>query len=190
MGGPLTNAGSFLITTLFGIYLLIVMLRFLFQYFRIDFYNPISQFLLKATNPVLIPLRRMIPGAAGIDWSSILLMLAIKMIETLLVILMLGGKPGLSAMLLISIAGLLSLLMNVFLFSIIIQVVLSWVSPGTHNPMTSIIYSLTEPILRPVRNALPPMGGLDLSPLVVLIALQLISILFTDPLTQTGWKLL
>ncbi len=190
MGDPITNAGSFLVTTLFGLYLLIVMLRLLFQTLRVDPYNQISQFILKATNPVLQPLRRVIPGVGGIDWSCIVLLLGLKLIETALVIIMLGGSPAFIGMLVISIAGLLSLFLNVFLFSIIIQVVLSWVSPGAYNPMTSIIYSITEPLLRPVRNMLPAMGGLDLSPLLVLIGIQLVNILFVDPLTKTGWSLL
>ncbi len=190
MGGPLTNAGTFLVSTVFGLYLLIVMLRFIFAVLRIDFYNPISQFLVKATNPLLRPMRKVIPGAAGIDWSSVLLMMALKIVETTLIILILGVLPAVGALLVISAAGLLDLFLKVFLFSILIQVILSWVAPGTHNPMTSIIYQLSEPVLRPARNMLPAMGGFDLSPILVLIALQLLNILLVEPLSQMGWKML
>lgn len=191
MPGPyFSDAATFLISTLFGIYILAVMLRFLLAWVRADFYNPLSQFLVKVTSPTLRPLRRWIPGVGGIDLAAVALMLGLKLIELWLVYRVAGYSPGLGGLSVLAVANLLSLAFYVFLIAILIQVVLSWVAPGTYNPAVSLIYSLTEPILRPIRRLLPPMGGLDLSPLVALIALQLVSMLLIAPIRDIGRSLL
>ncbi|MDP1708497.1 MAG: YggT family protein [Gammaproteobacteria bacterium] len=181
-GGYFSNAGVFLIQTLFHLYILIVLLRLLLQLVRADFYNPLSQFLVKATNPVVVPLRRVIPGLLNIDLASVLLLLALKMTELVLLGLLAGHSWNIGSLLLVSVAELLGLLFHVFLFSILIQVILSWIRPGEHNPLTALLHSLNEPLLAPARRMVPPMGGLDLSPIVVLIALQLASMLIVAPL--------
>lgn len=190
MSNPLTDAGQFLISTIFGLYLSIVALRFLLQWVRADFYNPLSQFIVKATNPPLRYLRRWIPGYGGIDWPSLVLMLALQMIE---IVLLLWIGPGLApsflGLLILSVAQILQLIIYIFFFSIIIEIVLSWVNPGAYNPITVIIYRLNEPLLRPARRLLPPLGGLDFSPMVVLILLQLAIILFIRPLMAMGYTL-
>jgi YggT family protein len=189
-GSYIAEAMTFLIETVFELYILAVMLRFLLQLFRADFYNPISQFLIKITTPVLRPLRRWIPGFAGIDVAALALMAILKFIEIVLIAAVNGYIPGIGGLLIVSIASLLQLLIYVFIVAILIQVVLSWIAPDTYNPMTSILRSLCGPLLRPVRHRLPSLGGLDLSPLVVLIVLQLILILFVAPLADWGRNLL
>lgn len=183
MGNPVSSATEFLIRTLFDLYILVVMLRFLLQLVRADFYNPLSQFVVRATNPPLVPLRRLIPGLGGIDVSALLLALALKMIE-LAVISLVRGASGidLMALVVVSLADLTQLVVYIFIIAIIIQVVLSWVSPGVYNPMTVLLHSLTEPLMRPARRIVPTFSGLDLSPLVVLIVLQLVLILIVAPL--------
>ena len=177
------NATHFLIQTLFGLYILIVMLRFLLQLVRADFYNPISQIIVTVTQPVLTPLRRIIPGYAGIDLASVALMLVLKCLEIALLLSVSGAAIG-------SIIGLLAfsavevarLALNVFVWSILIQVILSWIQlllgqggPGHYNPVIGLLHSLNEPLLGPARRLIPPISGLDLSPLVVLIGLQLVA---------------
>lgn len=184
MSGYVGNAGIFLIKTLFDLFILAVMLRFLFQLVRADFYNPLSQVLVKITNPLLIPLRRIIPGIGGIDGASIVLMMSLKYIELLTIILIKGGAFLPVAITMLSLTELLSQLVYVFIFSIIIQVIISWISPGTYNPVVSLIYSLNEPLMRPARRVIPPIGGMDLSPLVVLLALQLCLMLIIAPLND------
>ena len=186
MGNPLSEAGAFLVETLFGLYILAVMLRFLLQWVRADFYNPISQFLVKATNPPLLPLRRVIPGWMGIDLAAVVLMLVLQCLEWLMIAALRGVSLSLGALLVLSVAKLLSLLLDVFLFAILIQVVLSWVSPGTHNSATALLYRLTEPLLGPARRMIPPMGGLDFSPIAVLVGIQLLHILLIKPLLSWG----
>ena len=191
MGNPYVgNAATFLITTAFGLYILIVMLRFVLQIVRADFYNPVSQFIVRATNPVLRPLRRFIPGAGGIDLAAVLLMVTLKYVELSLTAWVVGHSPQFVGLLMLSVAHLLSLLVNVFFFAIIIQVILSWVNPGNYNPVIALVSSLTEPLLGPARRVIPPMGGLDLSPIVVLIALKLLDFLFIAPIMDTARNLL
>ncbi|MGD8908755.1 MAG: YggT family protein [Chromatiales bacterium] len=178
----LTNPIIFLIQTLFGLYILAVLLRFFLQWVRADFYNPISQFLVKATNPPLKLLRRIVPGLGGIDLASLVLAWLLKSIEILLIILLSGSAVNLVAPLIWAIPELVELVINIFLFAILIQVILSWVSPGSYNPASALLYSLTAPVLRPAQRILPPMGGLDLSPMLVMIGLVLLKMLLLPPL--------
>jgi YggT family protein len=190
MGGYGTNAIEFLIQTIFGLYLVAVMLRVLLQLTRADFYNPVSQFLVKVTNPPLIPLRRVIPGFMGIDFAAVVLMLLIKIVEIFLIVLIKGASVNFIGVVVLSIAELLRLLINVYFFTILIQVVLSWVNPGTYNPAVSLLYSINEPLLRRARRLIPPISGFDLSPIVVIILLQLVSILLIHPIADLGKGLL
>lgn len=181
-----SNAGIFLVQTLFGLYALVVMLRLLLQLVRADFYNPISQFLVKATSVPLRPLRRFIPGYAGIDFAAVVLLLIIKLVEIGLISLFpkfptLAIGSGVALV----VVELLKMLINVYIFGIIIMAILSWVSPGTYNPVAALLHQLTEPVLRPFRRLLPPMGGLDLTPLIALIALWLVMLLVIAPLQDS-----
>jgi len=181
------NAGVFLIQTLFGLYLLFVMLRLLLQIVRADFYNPLAHFLVKVTNPPLKPLRRFIPGIAGIDMASVVLLFVLKIAEiTLLSLLPRYPTPEVVGLFVLAAAELLALLVNVFLFAIIIQAILSWVSPGTYNPVTSLLHQLTEPVLRPARRLIPPVSGMDLSPMAAIIFIYLFTLLFVQPLLDWG----
>lgn len=179
-----TNPIEFLINTLFGLFILMVMLRFILATVRADFYNPVSQFLVKVTNPLLIPLRKLIPSIGKVDLSALVLMLALQMASFGIIALLRGGQVSVVALVILSIAELVGLLLNVFLFSIFIQVIISWVNPGTYNPVVSLLYSITEPVLRPCRRLIPPVSGIDLSPLVALIAIQLAKMLLLPPLFQ------
>ena len=184
-GGYFSQAFIFLITTVFDIYLLAVALRFLLQLFRADFYNPISQLLVKITNPPLKYIRKFVPGFKGKDWSSVVLMLIIISVKISLITLISGGKIlAIHSLFILSLAGILKLVINIFMISIFIQVILSWVSPGAYNPATVILNRLTEPLLGPARKFIPPIGGLDLSPI-----LQLSIILVATPLEHFGISL-
>lgn len=179
----LTDPVAFLINSLFGLYILAIMLRTLLAAVRADFYNPVSQFLVKITNPPLLPLRRVIPSIGRIDTSAILLMLALQMLALLLILLLRGGGVPPGVLVIGSIAELVNLLFNIYIFSIIILAILSWVSPGSYNPVAGLLYSLTEPVMRPFRSLLPPVSGLDLSPLLALLALYVARMLVM-PLLQ------
>ena len=188
--GYLSNAGVFLIKTLFGLYEVLILLRLLMQYARADFYNPFAQIVVKATNPPLRPLRRIIPGLAGIDMASVVLLLLVIILEWLLlgVVLHLPLPNPVGLLLLAAVEGL-RLLIHVYLFSILILVILSWVNPGGYNPAASLLGQITAPVMRPARRLLPPMGGLDLSPMLVLFVLYLIILLVVDPLGDLAGSL-
>ncbi len=177
----LINPVIFIINTLFSLYILAVMLRLLLQWVRADFYNPLAQFLVKITQPALRPLRRFLPPLGQIDTASLFLLLILAMLKLAVISGLIHSVPSLGVLLLAGIGDLISLLFDIFIIAILIQVILSWVAPGSYSPATTFLYDLTEPVLRPARNLVPPVSGLDLSPLVALIALQVISMLI-EPL--------
>lgn len=190
-GNPyISNALLYLLDTVFTLYILLVMLRFLLQWARADFYNPLSQFLVKATNPPLRPLRRVIPGLWGVDLASLILMIGLQMLALWLSQVLGGRALGAPGLFVVSLSELLSLGLNVFLFSILIQVILSWISPGAYHPVVSLVHSLNEPLLRPIQRLLPATGGIDFSPLVALLLIQMSKILLVAPLRDTGLALL
>ena len=174
MDNFLVNAGSYLISTLLGLYIIIVLLRFLLQMVRADFYNPLCQFIVKATSPILIPIRRVIPGLYGIDIASLLLAYCLQYIENILLFAVRGISLNPIFLLWHSIGSLLTLLLYIYFFAILIQVIISWVSPGTYNPATALIHHITEPVMRPARKLLPPFSGFDLSPIIVFIILNIL----------------
>ena len=178
MDNYLRSPFEFLITTLFDLYITVVMLRFILQQLRADFYNPISQFIVKVTNPLLIPLRRIIPGWGGIDLASILLLLMLQSIAIILLLLIRNIALGPLVVINLAFAELLSMAFNIFIFAIIVQAVISWINPAGHqNPIGGILHSLTEPLLKHARKLIPPTSGIDLSPLVALFALQFLKML-------------
>lgn len=174
------TATLFLIQTIFGFYILAVMLRFLLQCVRADFYNPLVQFLVRITNPPLLPLRRIVPGYRGLDLASVVLVVALQLVEVLLVTLVLGQGVSFWGVLLLTLAELLKLLINIYLWSVVIQALLSWFNPDPYHPATRLLTQLTAPLLRPARRLLPPISGVDLSPMLVIVALIFVSLLLQD----------
>jgi YggT family protein len=168
------NPILFLISTLFDLYIVILVLRFLLQQVRADFYNPISQFIVKATAPVVTPARRLIPGFAGIDFATIMVVIVFIALKLFILSALTGQSPAVVSLLLTGLIDFISLLFNIFIFAIIVQAILSWVNPDPYNPVSRILFSITEPLLRPFRRLIPPVGGLDLSPLFALIALMFV----------------
>ena len=184
------QAAVFLIEVIFGLYIIAVLLRYLLASVRADFYNPLSQFIVKVTNPAIKPLRRFIPGYLGVDWPSIVLLIFVQGMEIILVALVASGRiPAPMGLLVLTFAHLLKLVIYVYIFIIIVQVIISWVNPGAYNPATVLMYQLSEPVLRPARRLIPPSGGFDWSPLVVMIALNLMMILMVMPLMDLGTRL-
>lgn len=170
-------------------YLTIVLLRFLLQLARADFYNPISQFVVKATNPPLRPLRRFIPGWGGIDGASLVLAVIIQAITFFLILFALnGGVPGINPLTLVtwSVLNVLGLIVKIYFWSVIAVVVVSWIAPGSHHPAIQLVAQITEPVMRPVRNVMPAIGGLDLSPIVVFLILNVISVVIDHMKVAAG----
>jgi YggT family protein len=171
----LTEATTLIIEVIFSLYILAVLLRFLFQLARADFYNPISQFLVALTNPLLKPLRRIIPGLFGVDIASLVLLLALKSLEVFLVFSLGGYTLEPLPVAIAAVVDLLRLTVNIFFYAILLRVILSWFMPYgvRQNSAGNLLVSLTEPLMRPARRLIPAIGGLDLSPIAVLVGLQL-----------------
>ena len=180
----MTDPAIFLIDTLFSLYILAIVLRFLFQWTRADFYNPISQFLVKITHPPLKIIRRFVPSIGKIDTSSIVLALAIQMLADFSILALKGVMVSITALIILSFSQLLSLLINVFIFAVFARAILSWFDSGNYNSASSLLHSLTEPLLNMCRKAIPDLGGIDLSPLVALVVLQLAKMMILPPLNQ------
>jgi len=191
MQGPYVgNTLTFIIESLAGLYILIVLLRFLLQYLHADFYNPLSQFIVKATQPVLRPMRRYIPGYSGLDLSALLLMLVLQFLQILLVNLITHQPTGFIGLGVLAVAQLLMLTSYVFMFAVFVLVILSWIQPQGYNPVVGLLQTLAEPLMRPARRLIPPMGGMDLSPIVVLLGLGVVQRLLIAPLMGLGYSLL
>lgn len=185
MGGYLADALLFVLGTVLSLCLLLAALRFLLQTARADTRNPLSQFLLKTTNPPLRPLRRVIPRFAGVDWACVVLMISIKALELALAGLINHGVVmPLASLAVLSAAKVLALLIHILMIVVFTQVILSWLSPGSYNAITALLHQLSEPLLRPARRLLPPIHGIDLSPVIVFVALQLGLILLARPLAD------
>lgn len=182
--GYMANPAIFLIDTVLSLYILAVMLRFLLQWVHADFYNPISQLLVKITQPPLQFLRRFVPSAGKIDTSSVVLVLALQMLADFAILLLKGVMVGPIALLIISFSQLFSMLINIFVFAVFGRALISWIDSGNTNPASAILHSLTEPLLAICRKIIPDFGVLDLSPLVALVFLQLTKMMILPLLNE------
>ncbi|WOT04273.1 YggT family protein [Shewanella youngdeokensis] len=173
------NALSFLVSTVFDLYLMVVILRIWLQLARADFYNPFSQFIVKATHPIVGPLRRILPSLGNFDSASFLLAISIVIIKFVLLSLMAGAPIHVPSILLVSLVSVFKEAGVLLFWMLILRAILSWVSQG-HNPIEMVMTQLTEPLLAPIRRMLPQMGGLDLSLLVMMIILNFLNILLAQ----------
>lgn len=193
-GGYGLNALQFLIGILVDLYALVLVLRFMLQAVHADYFNPVAQFVVRVTSPVLGPLRRMLPTTGRYDIAAVIVLLALMLLKLVLYRLVsipntiiAGYSVGIEHVWFGSLAWLavvdaITLIINVWFFAVLIRAILSWISPGGHNPIAEILDRITDPLLRPVRRMIPLIGGIDLSPLVVLIGLQVLKMLLVPPL--------
>ncbi|MDB5995521.1 MAG: YggT family protein [Pseudomonas sp.] len=170
----LNDAAIFIIKTLGSLYLLIVLLRFILQLVRANFYNPLCQFIVKATQPLLKPLRRVIPSMFGLDMSSLVLALIVQMVLIAVILALKGFMVDWVLLVPWALIALFSLFLNILFYAMIISVILSWVAPGSHNPGAELVAQITEPVLAPFRRIIPNLGGLDISPIFAFIVIQLL----------------
>jgi YggT family protein len=171
------RAFSYLITTLIDLYIMAVLLRLLLQWARADFYNPLCQFLVQITNPLLVPLRRMIPSIGRLDTASVVLMLALEVVSVWVLTQISATGLEWSVILLFSVRKLLTTLLWTWFFLVIVAVILSWIGTRWRHPVVPLVFQLTDPLLRPFRRVIPPIAGVDLSPMFVLIVLRFLVLL-------------
>ncbi|MFV0478190.1 MAG: YggT family protein [Parahaliea sp.] len=177
----------YLLQTVLALYTIAMLLRFLLQLVRADFYNPISQFIVRITNPLVIPLRRLLPGIGGIDLASLVLTIVLEIagFYILSALTSLPG-PGLPVMLLWGLLGVAGLLLNIYFFALLAVIILSWIAQGSNNPVIYLLYQLTEPVMAPFRRILPPIGGLDLSPILVFMVINVLRIILQSMAISVG----
>ena len=181
------DAVTFVISTLFDLYVVTFFLRLALQWTRADFRNPLAQFLLRVTNPVVLPLRRFIPAIAGLDTATILGMLAVQSLATALLVPLacLGGaEPG--QVMTLALLRLAHLILRTYSMLLLVYVIMSWVGPGTYNAAAKILASIAEPVLEPFRRLIPAIGGLDISPVFALLALEFVNRLLPSGSTVAG----
>jgi YggT family protein len=175
----LTTAIAFVLETLFGLFILAALVRFWMQAFRAPAGNPIAQFTMALTNFAVKPLRRVIPGVMNLDWASLVVALALDFVlQVLLFLLATGAAPNaaaLSVLLFLAFVKLIRLSIYIFIVVIIAQAVMSWVNP--YHPAAPFFNALSRPFMRPVQKVIPTIGGVDISPIFVLIFLQLLLML-------------
>ena len=168
----------FIVKTILELYIITFVMRFILQWVRADFHNPISQFFVRVTNPLVLPVRRVIPSISGIDTATIVVIVLLELVvTTVLVNLTCSGSPMFFQLLLLTLVRIAYLVLRIYLFVILIYVLLSWISPGTYNPAAVLLAKIAEPALRPFRKWIPLIGGFDLSPLFALIAIQALTML-------------
>ena len=167
----------YLVQTVVSIYLLMMLLRFILQLVLADFYNPLSQFLVRATNPLVLPLRRVLPARGRFDPASLVWAVLIQLLGIIILLTMNGiSLPAISLLLAWSVVGVIGLIVKIYFFALLGMIILSWVAPGSANPAAMLMYQITEPMMAPLRSVIPPMGGLDFSPIVMFILINIIDI--------------
>ncbi len=171
MPSNISSAIVFIVNALTSLYLLVLLLRFWMPWLRADFRNPLAQGILRFTSPVVVPVRRVVPSFGRLDTATVLVAFVIQYLTVLLLLLILGQTAGIVAIAVTSIVKLVVLSINLFVYAIFIRIILSWISQGAYNPATAIITTLTEPLLRPFRRVIPPLGGFDISPIFAIILL-------------------
>jgi YggT family protein len=169
----LTNASSYLVNALVGLALYAVLLRFWLQWVRGDFRNEVGQFLIAVTNPVVVPLRRILPSIGSIDTATLVLALLVALVKIGLLSLIQGFTPPLVNTLLYAFAELLRCSIYLFMAALIVSIIVSWFNPQSYNPIVIVAQSIANPLLLPFRRLIPPLAGLDISPIFVFILLNL-----------------
>jgi YggT family protein len=174
----------FVVGIIFGLLIFTVLARLILQLVRADFHNPVSQFIFRFTNPMLMPLRRLIPGLFGIDMAALILLLILQALEIVATHLLMGiGLHAPLAFLAELFGRIIQNVAQLFFVCIIISVAISWINPrAAFHPVGRLLHQIIEPIMRPARRILPPINGIDLSPILAIIFLAAIMYLVAAPL--------
>ena len=185
----LIDALRIVVEVLFGLATGLVVIRVLLQALRCDFYNPISQALYRLTNPVLMPLRRLLPPLGRVDSAGVALAWLLQVLKLLVFALLVGVMPGLLTLLLLGLTGLIDLVIGLYFWLILARVVLGFVGAAPRQPAVPLLMQLTEPLLRPLRRLIPDLGGIDLTPMLATLALYLLRPLLVAPLRDLALAL-
>ena len=186
MGSASVQIGLLLVNALAGFFLFVVLLRFVLQAARADFYNPISQFVVKATNPLIVPLRKMIPGLGGFDWAAIVLMIIVQIIAISLSLLIAGYGLPWASIASWAVLGVGGMFLKLYFWGLLIMIIASWLAPQSYNPALLLLRQIMEPVMAPIRKLLPDMGGFDLSPIILFLVINVFEIILISMARETG----
>ena len=184
MSGSLQEGLLYLIKTLFDLYLFVLIIRFILAGVRADFFNPLTQVAVRLTNPIVKPIRKVVPNFRDIELSSLMLIFLINLVKFTIVAVMSGAMPNVVGLLIISFGDMLRLFIQVMTGALFIYVIMSWVQP--FSPMQRLLHQVVMPVLGPFQRVMPPVAGFDLSIIPAFVVLQLITIVFVNPLVQWG----
>jgi len=187
--GYFANAGQIVIQFVFGALIALIVLRVLLQWVRANFYNPICQFVYKATNPVLMPLRKVIPAWRNLDIAGIALAWLVTALKLVLLYATVGQTLGVLGLAVLALSDLIDFVLLLYIVLVLARVVISFAGADSYHPIVPPILQLTEPVMKPFRRLLPNVGGLDFSPVVVLLAITLARVLIAKPLLDLGGRL-
>ena len=187
--GYFANAGQIVIQFVFVALVTLIVLRVLLQWVRANFYNPICQFLYKATNPVLMPLRKVIPAWRNLDIAGIALAWLATALKLVLLYATVGQTLGVLGLAVLALADLVDFLLLLYIVLVLVRVVISFVGADSYHPVVPLVMQLTEPVMKPFRRLIPNVGGLDFSPMVVLLVITLARVLVAKPLLDLGLRL-
>jgi YggT family protein len=178
MGSAFTDIGLLIVNTLSGLFLFVVVLRFLLQAVRADFYNPLSQFIVK-----------LVPGLGGYDIASLVLAVLVQLVAISLTLSVLGVWPlPILNIAIWSVLGTAGVFLDLYFWGLLIIIIISWVAPNNPNPAIDLLKQIIEPVMKPIRKVMPDMGGLDLSPIIVIMVLRVAETLLGAVAKSTGYQ--
>lgn len=187
MGGALGQSLNLIVGTLGGLYIVALMVRFLLQTVRADFYNPVTQAIVRVTQPAVAPFRRIIPGFRGLDFATLVVALILNILVTALLLVFAGYSPmaaGPANLVGWSFVGLVSMVLKIYFWGLLISIIASWIAPHSGNPFLLLVYQLMEPIQSRFRRILPPLGGLDFTPIFIILGIRVLEIMVVETLAQ------
>lgn len=177
----------YLIQTACSLFLLVLLMRMLLQLVRADFYNPISQFVVKLSNPLVLPLRRLVPPFRRLDLATLLLALALQCLGAAIVLSLAGySPPNVLVLLVWGSLGIVAIAVHFYYFAVLAMILVSWLAPHSRHPAIALLYQLTEPVMNPFRRLLPPMGAIDFSPILLFVAINVLRILLAGLASGVG----
>jgi YggT family protein len=174
----LGQIGVYLVDTLFAFFVMLLLARFHFQWLRVPFRNPVGEFVLATTSWMVMPLRRVVPGLAGLDLATLLLAWLLQGVAIWIKASIAGAEPSLLFLAGMAALDLVRYSLYILVFAVLVQVIFSWINP--YAPMAPVFNAMTAPFLRPLRRFIPPLGGIDLTPLVLLVVIQIILIVLAN----------
>ncbi len=177
----------FLINTLFDLFLFILVIRLILAWSGAHYFDPITQFVVRITDFVVKPLRRILPNIKQVETSTLVLIFVLELIKFSSIALLSVGTPQVLGLFVLAFADMIKLFIQTFFYAILVQALMSWVQPN--SPMNNVLYQITAPLMRPIQRVVPLIGGMDISPIPAMILLQLLLIIFITPLMSFGLSL-